>query len=119
MRKFIHVIFICIIFTVFYTGCATIGENKSALYNVSADELDKISQSENLTPEQKVIIKHASINLKQAEKAENKVSELQEKLVKESKLAGAGKMIYTIIFFIAFCIISYIGFKILKRFYII
>lgn len=111
MRRSIYIILTCLVIT----GCATTTGDKS-MYDISAEELEKISQSENLTPEQKVIIKHGFINLKQASKTEVKVQELQKQIVKESKLAGAGKMTYVLIGFVCFLAVMFVGLKFLKKF---
>ena len=57
MKKNIHVIITCIIFVIFYAGCSSVKYKTE--YNQTAKELEQELKKDNLTPVQKVIIKHA------------------------------------------------------------
>ena len=110
MRKLIHIIIICLISAVFYTCSMPVKTSG----NLSAKELEDMSKADNLTPEQKVILKHAAVNLQQAEKESKEIEKLQKQIVSESKLAGAGRMIYTIIGAAVFAVLAMFVFKFLK-----
>ena len=75
-----------------------------------------LKHDNNLTPAQKIVLKHAKNQLAQAAQNEKKIEKLQNDLIKESKQAGAGKMVYTMIYFGVFLIIAYIVIKIGKKF---
>ena len=109
--KFIHVILICLISAVFYTCSSQV---KMTPADLSARELENMSKADNLTPEQKVILKHAAVNLKQAEKESKEIEKLQKQIVSESKLAGAGRMAYVIIGAAVFAVLAMFVFKFLK-----
>lgn len=116
MKKSIHVIFICIFSAFFYTGCSTLQKNNIPESKQTVSEIDDIIKHDKLTDKQKVILQHAKTELQSAQQTASKNEELQNELIKESKLAGAGKMVYTVIYFVAFLIVAFIGFKILKKF---
>lgn len=111
MRKLIHVIIICLISAVFYSCSMPV---KTTSGNLSAKELEDMSKADNLTPEQKVILKHAAVNLQQAEKESKEIEKLQKQIVSESKLAGAGRMAYVIIGAAVFAVLAMFVFKFLK-----
>jgi len=116
MKKFKHVFLSCIFFAIFSTGCSTLQTNTKE-YNQTAKEIDDIIKHDNnLTDKQKVILQHAKIQIESASQTSKENDKLQQELVKESKLAGAGKMIYTLIYFVGFLIVAFITFKILKKF---
>lgn len=116
----LEILFYCLIVSVivFFVSCSSvqnIGE-KSASYIESSKELDSIINNENITPVQKIILKHASEELKQAEAQNKQVTKLHEKLVASSEKAGAGKLVYYIMYFVVFLVATFLGFKILKKF---
>jgi t-SNARE complex subunit (syntaxin) len=89
---------------------------KTASFIESEKELTDTLKDDNLTAVQKIIIKHAISDLKQAQATEKKAVELEKKVVASAEKAGAGKLIYTIIYFVAFLIVAFIGFKIMRKF---
>lgn len=109
--KFIHVILICLISAVFYTCSSQV---KMTPADLSARELENMSKADNLTPEQKVIIKHAAVSLQQMTKESKEIEKLQKQVLSESKMAGAGKMAYVIIGAVVFAVIAMFVFKFVK-----
>lgn len=102
----------------FITSCSTVqpGE-KTASYQQTVTEIDDIiKHGDNLTPVQKIVLKHAAADLKDAQAAGKQTAKLQEKLISASEKAGAGKLIYYIMYFVAFLVAAFMGFKILKKF---
>ena len=71
-------------------------------YSGTIDELKDILKHDQLTDKQKVIVNHAIDNLKDAKKQNTKTEKLQEQLIKSSEKAGAGKLIYNIMYFVAY-----------------
>ena len=116
-NKFRHVIFICIFSTVIYTSCSTLQNStiKTSESNQTANEIDDIIKHDKLTDKQKIVLTHARLQLLSVNEIDSQNRQLQSEFVKESKLAGAGKMVYTVIYFVGFFIVVFIGFKILKR----
>ena len=94
-------------------GVCTKGLNS---YSGTIDELKDILKHDPLTDKQKVIVNHAIDNLKDAKKQNTKTEKLQEQLVKSSEKAGAGKLVYNIMYFVIFLIVAFAGFKIMKKF---
>ena len=109
MNKYIHVFLICLIFLIFYTGCSTV-QYKSE-YSQTAAELEQELKNDNLTPVQKVIIRHAITELKQAEKTDKKNEQLQNQVVSKSEKAGAGTIIYWLL---GVCGLGIVAFIIVK-----
>lgn len=89
---------------------------KTASLQESEKELTDTLKDDNLTPVQKVIIKHAISDLKQAQATEKKAGELEKKVIASAEKAGAGKLTYTIIYFVVFLIVAYVVVKIGKKF---
>ena len=115
MNRKYFIVYVLIILTV--TGCMTTSGIKTAEYKQTASEIeDIVKRDTNLTPMQKVVLKHAIVNLREAEKKDQEVIQLQKQVVSESKLAGAGKMVYVLIGFIIFLIVSVFGFRVMKKF---
>lgn len=75
----------------FIVGCASV--QPKFQYNQTADELEQELRNDNLTPVQRVVIKHAIAELKGAAKMTEENAKLQKKLVAESKDAGAGVLV--------------------------
>lgn len=94
-------------------GVCTKGLNS---YSGTIDELKDILKHDPLTDKQKVIVNHAIDNLKDAKKQNTKTEKLQEQLIKSSEKAGAGKLVYNIMYFVIFLIVAFAGFKIMKKF---
>lgn len=104
---------------VFMCSCSSIqpGGNKTASYQQTVTEIDDIiKHGDNLTPAQKIVLKHAAADLKDAQTAGKQSAKLQEKLIAASEKAGAGKLIYYIMYFVVFLVAAFMGFKILKKF---
>lgn len=110
MIKSIHVFLICIIFTIFYTGCSTV-QYKSE-YSQTAAELEQELKNDNLTPVQKVIIRHAITELKQAQKTDKENTVLNDRLISESKKSGAGTFAYGLLLVCGIGILAFIIAKI-------
>jgi hypothetical protein len=98
--------FVCLVFG--FVSCSTIQYSNKSDYNQAAGELNDISKDDNLTPEQKVIIKHASTKLQAVEKIVKENEKLQQELVKESKQAGAGRMAYSVLIFLCLVVTAFI-----------
>lgn len=122
MFDIIQFLFACVIAfgIVSLLSCSSIqtgGETKAASYHQSYTEIqDILKHSDNLTPEQKVILKHAAADLKDAQTQSKQIAKLQTQIVKSSEKAGAGKLIYNIMYFVAFLVAAFLGFKIMKKF---
>jgi len=108
----------CTVIVVLCTGCASVqySGNKNLSYKESEKELTDTLKDDNLTAVQKIIIKHAISDLKQAEQTDKKAEQLQKEVVKKSEESGQGKAFNKIIGFIIFIIVSFLGFKIMKKF---
>lgn len=90
---------------------------KTASIEQTKKELeDIIKHGDNLTPAQKIVLKHAAADLKDAQSAAKQQSKLQDQVIKASEKAGAGKLVYNIMYFVVFLVAAYLGFKILKKF---
>lgn len=116
---FIRVFLICTLFAIFCTclSCKSITTSNNLEYKQTENDIDNILKHDtNLTPAQKIVLKHAKNQLAQAAQNEKKIEKLQNDLIKESKQAGAGKMVYTIIYFVVFLIIAYVVIKVGKKF---
>ena len=94
----------------FLAGCSTV-QYKSE-YSQTASELEQELKNNNLTPVQKVIIRHAITELKQAQKTDKENKELQNNLISESKKSGAGTFAYGLLVVGAMGIIAFIIAKI-------
>mgnify|MGYP001312384846 CR=1 FL=1 len=105
MKKII-VLFILL----FIVGCSTV-QYKSE-YSQTASELEQELKNDNLTPVQKVIIKHAITELKQAQKTDKENTVLNDRLISESKKSGAGTFAYGLLLVCGLGIIAFIIVKI-------
>ena len=105
---------------VFFVSCSSVpisDSGKTASYEQTKTEIDDIiKHGDNLTPAQKIVLKHAAANLKDAQVTQKQQTKLQEQIIKASEKAGAGKLVYYIMYFVAFLVASFLGFKILKKF---
>jgi hypothetical protein len=102
-----------IILLLFFAACTTTPYKSD--YKETGQEIKNILQhDQNLTPAQKIILKHAMTELDSAQKQSKQNSELQNKVIAESQRAGAGTLIYWIIGVIAFGISAFIISKIMK-----
>lgn len=105
---------------VFMVSCSSVqtgGDIKCQSYEQTGKEIqDILKDGDNLTPAQKIVLKHAAAELKDAQTQGKQNAELQNKLIKASEKAGAGKLIYYIMYFVGFLIFAFFGFKIMKRF---
>lgn len=102
----------------FFVSCSSVqtgGETKAS-YQQTEKEIQDILKDDNLTPAQKIVLKHAAADLKDAQSAAKQQSKLQDQVIKASEKAGAGKLVYNIMYFVVFLVAAYLGFKILKKF---
>ena len=95
-----------ILLLIFIAGCSTV-QYKSE-YSQTAAELEQELKNDNLTPVQKVIIRHAITELKQAQKTDKENDNLQNKLINESKKSGAGTFAYGLLLVCGISIIAFI-----------
>lgn len=102
-------IIICMIILLI-AGCSSVQYKTE--YDQTAKELEQELKKDNLTPEQKIIIRHAIIELTQAKKIDKENDVLKDQLVSESKKSGAGNFAYWLIGLLALGIIAYIITKI-------
>lgn len=88
-----------VLLVLFVAGCAGVGvKTQKSDYSLTGEEIqDILRHDKNLTPEQKIVLKHAAVELRNAQKQDIKNDQLQQQLVKESKQAGAGNLVYWII----------------------
>ena len=104
----------------FFVSCSSIqtgGDMKTASYQQTAKEIQEaLKDGDNLTPAQKIILAHAAADLKDAQTQSQQAAKLQDKLIIASEKAGAGKLIYYIMYFVGFLVLSFVGLKIMKRF---
>lgn len=105
----------------FFVSCSSVqtggGDMKTASYQQTAKEIQEaLKHGDNLTPTQKIILAHAAADLKDAQTQSQQAAKLQDKLIKASEKAGAGKLIYYIMYFVGFLVLSFAGLKIMKRF---
>ena len=103
---------------VFMVSCSSVqtgGEKKASYQQTEKEIQDILKDGDNLTPAQKIVLKHAAAELKDAQTQGKQNAELQNKLIKASEKAGAGKMVYAIGGFVVFIISAFVGMKILKR----
>ena len=119
MKKIFKIIILFAIM-IFFVSCSSVpitGDTKCQSYEQTGKEIqDIIKNGDNLKPEQILVLKHAAAELKDAQKQGKQVSELQNKLIKSSEKAGAGKLVYNIMYFVAFLVGAFLVFKILKKF---
>lgn len=90
----------------FVAGCSTVQYKND--YQQTAAELEQELKNDNLTPAQKVIIKHAITELKQAQNTDKKNDELQKQIVSDSKKSGAGTFAYILLLVCGIGIITFI-----------
>ena len=115
-----YVLIVSIIVSV--VSCSSIsvqpgGNEKTASYHQTEKEIQNILKGGgNLTPAQKIVLQHAAADLKDAEVQSRQQAKLQEKLISASEKAGAGKLVYYIMYFAAFLIAAFVGLKILRKF---
>ena len=102
----------------FFVSCSSVqtGGEMKASYQQTEKEIQDILKDDNLTPAQKIVLKHAAADLKDAQAAQKQQARLQDQIIKASEKAGAGKLIYNIMYFVAFLVAAFLGFKILKKF---
>lgn len=119
---FLEILFYIIVvgIIVFMVSCSSVpitGDNKCQSYKQTGKEIqDIIKNGDNLKPEQILVLKHAAAELKDAQKQGKQIAELQNKLIKSSEKAGAGKLVYYIMYFVVFLVAAFIGLKVMKRF---
>lgn len=90
---------------------------KTASIEQTKKELeDIIKHGDNLTPAQKIVLQHAAADLKDAQATQKQAVKLQEQVIKASEKAGAGKLIYYIMYFVVFLVAAFLGFKIMRKF---
>lgn len=93
------------------------GGEKCASYQQTDKEInDILKHGDNLTQAQRIVLQHASADLKDAQKQNKQTASLQTQLIKSSEKAGAGKLIYNIMYFAAFLVAAFLGFKLMKKF---
>lgn len=119
MKKLYHITTVLILFAiVLQLSCSSVQTIKSAdSIELTRNEIEDIlKHDENLTPAQKIVLKHAVADLKDAQTQSKQAVKLQDKVIESSEKAGAGKLVYNIMYFIIFLIIAFAGFKIMKKF---
>lgn len=94
----------------FVAGCSTVQYKND--YQQTAAELEQELKNDNLTPVQKVIIRHAITGLQQAQKTDKENRELRNNLISESKKSGAGTFAYGLLLVGIMGIIAFIIAKI-------
>ena len=102
-----------ILFFVLFTGCVSTQKNSDI--DLTGQELNRIESDANLTPEQKIIIKHAEASLRDAVVINKENSKLENKVISESKEAGAGTLIYWIIGAACLIVVMIFGMKAIKK----
>jgi len=113
MRKYNIIFFILLLALI--VKCTTT-QYKSE-YQQTSTEIDNILQhDQNLTPSQKVVLNHAKIELKTAQTQDKQIFQLQKKVISESKMAGAGTLVYWLIGLGAVLAVAYVSGKFLKIF---
>ena len=117
----LEIIFYGLIFSlvVFMCSCSSLqpeGGKAASLNQTKKELVDIIKDGDNLTPTQKVIIKHAIAELDDAKNQSAKIEKLQSQVIKTAEKAGAGKLIYYIMYFVVFLVGSFLIFKVLKKF---
>ena len=97
---------------VFFVGCATIQPDKDL--KLSVEELNTMQKDPNLTPAQKIILKHAESGLKNAIQIQKENVILEKKVISESHKAGAGTLTYWLIGLAFLGIAAFIFSKVVK-----
>ena len=94
MKRFI------LFFLLFIASCSTLPVAPvTTSYKQSAKELkDIIKVDKTLSPVAKIVIKHAINDLENADKLQKDAENLEKKVISDSKEAGAGKLVYTLIY---------------------
>ena len=106
MKQFIFILLI-------FLSCAS-PQYKSDYQQTGQEISDIITHDTNLTPTQKIVLKHAEIELKTAQAQEKQNGILENKLISESKRAGAGTLTYCIIGIMALGIAAFVVSKFVK-----
>lgn len=87
---------------VFFVSCSSVQKTaykNTAGYQQTEKEIqDILKHGDNLSPAQKIVLQHAAADLKDAQAVNKKAVQLQEKLITASEKAGAGKLIYWILY---------------------
>lgn len=110
MKRISFIIFVLLI------GCST--SQYKTDFGQSSDEIEKIIKDGNgITPEQKVILRHAADRLRSADSLQSENAGLRDDIADASKDAGAGKMAYAILAVIGLAITAFITSKIFKIFF--
>lgn len=109
MRKII------ILILLFGVACGSV-ITKSEFKQTAGEIQDILKSDKNLTPEQKVILRHAVVNLQDADRQSREKEKLQDKLVSTSKDAGAGRMMYVLCAVLALGIVAFVISKFTKLF---
>lgn len=105
-------IIIFIFLFLFFASCSTIQKSN---YKESAGELQDLLKNKKLDETSKIVIKHAINDLNNADKTQKENTDLTKKVIKESKEAGAGNMIYTILYIGAGIFAGIIVLKVMKK----
>ena len=109
MRKII------ILILLFGLACGSV-TTKSEFKQTAGEIQDILKSDKNLTPVQRVILKHALVNLQDADKQSKEKEKLQDKLVSTSKDAGAGRIMYILCGVLALGIVAFVVSKFVKLF---
>jgi uncharacterized protein YcfL len=87
---------IIMIIMLILVGCST--HQPKSDFGQAGKEIEDILRSDgNLTDSQKVVLRQAVSSLRSADQVQRQNSELQKELVKTSKDAGAGRLVYLIL----------------------
>ena len=97
-------------------GCSAASVKKSEFEQTGQELKDILKKDKNLTEAQKIVIKHAITNLKDASKTNKENADLQKKVISTAKDAGAGRMIYIILGVVGLGIIAFVVAKVMKVF---
>jgi len=103
-----------IILMVLFVGCSTV-QYKNESYDQTRSEIeDIIKHDTNLTDAQKIVLKHAAADLKTAQAQSKENAKLTTEIIKTSKSAGAGNLVYVMLGIIGAGIVAFIVSKIVK-----
>lgn len=103
-----------IILIVLFVGCSTVQYKNESFDQTRTEIEDIIKHDTNLTDAQKIVLRHAIVDLKTAQAQSKQNDKLTTELIKTSKSAGAGNLTYWIIGVLCFAITAFIISKVAK-----
>jgi hypothetical protein len=102
-----------------FNCCASVSEKNSPLKNQAALIETVIKNNPQMSETDKAILKAGVKDLKYADKViiqqDKENDKLDDKLVKEAKEAGAGKIMYVVLGLIFTAIVAFVGLKIMGK----